>query len=111
GSCDRLFQEPGRLAVFQCRSKQSGACNQIDHSEQHGLGFSVCIASRSGEAGEIAMNWYRENRWLGNFLIAFGLALVVGLWFLFYARGSFADTMTEFNAAATERSRLEHLNS
>jgi hypothetical protein len=56
------------------------------------------------------MNWYRENRWLGNFLIAFGLALVVGLWFLFYARGSFADTMTEFNAAATERSRLEHLN-
>jgi len=56
------------------------------------------------------MNWYRENRWLGNFLIAFGLALLVGLWFLFYARGSFADAMTEFNAAGTERSRLEHLN-
>ncbi|HEY6071595.1 MAG TPA: Amuc_1100 family pilus-like protein [Chthoniobacterales bacterium] len=56
------------------------------------------------------MNWYRENRWLGNFLIAFGLALFFGLWFLFYARGSFADAMTEFNAAATERSRLEHLN-
>jgi len=56
------------------------------------------------------MNWYRENRWLGNFLIAFGLALLIGLWSLFHARGAFADAMTEFNAAATERSRLEHLN-
>ena len=56
------------------------------------------------------MNWYRENRWLGNFLIGFGLALLVGLWFLFHAKGAFADAMTEFNAAATERSRLEHLN-
>lgn len=56
------------------------------------------------------MNWYRENRWLGNFLIAVAVALLVGLWFLFHAKGAFADAMTEFNAAATERSRLEHLN-
>ena len=56
------------------------------------------------------MNWYRGNRWLGNFLIAFAAAQLVGLWFLFYAKGVLGDAMTEFNAAATERSRLEHLN-
>jgi hypothetical protein len=56
------------------------------------------------------MTWYRENRWLGNFLIAFAAALLIGLWFLFHAKGAFADAMTEFNAVATERSRLEHLN-
>jgi hypothetical protein len=56
------------------------------------------------------MNWYRENRWLGNFLIAFVAALLIGLWFVFHAKSAFADAMTEFNAAATERSRLEHLN-
>lgn len=56
------------------------------------------------------MNWYQENRWLGNFLIALGLALLVGIWFLFHSKSAFADAMTEFNAAATERSRLEHLN-
>ncbi|PYK29716.1 MAG: hypothetical protein DME57_09405 [Verrucomicrobia bacterium] len=55
------------------------------------------------------MNWYQENRWLGNFLIAFSAGLLIGLWFLFYAKGTFADAMTEYNAAATERSRLEHL--
>jgi hypothetical protein len=56
------------------------------------------------------MNWYRENRWLGNFLIAFAAAILLAIWFLFHARGDFADALTEFNAAATERSRLEHLN-
>ena len=55
------------------------------------------------------MNWYRENRWLGNFLIAFGAALLIALWFLFHAKGAYADAQTEFNAAATERGRLEHL--
>src|ERR1700719_4970606 len=56
------------------------------------------------------MNWYRENRWLGNFLIAFALSIVMALWFLFRARSAFADASAEFNQAATERSRLEHLN-
>lgn len=56
------------------------------------------------------MNWYRENRWLGHFLIAFASALLIGLWFFFHAKGAFADAMTEFNTAAIERSRLEHLN-
>ena len=56
------------------------------------------------------MNWYRENRWLGNFLIAFAATTLLSIWFLFYAKGDFADALTEFNAASTERSRLEHLN-
>lgn len=56
------------------------------------------------------MKWYRENRWLGNFLLAFAPGLLLGIWFLFHAKGAFGDAFTEFNAAANERSRLEHLN-
>ena len=56
------------------------------------------------------MNWYRDNRWIGNFLIACGVALLILLWFVFHSKGSFDDAQSEFNAAATERSRLEHLN-
>jgi len=56
------------------------------------------------------MNWYRENRWLGNFLIAFGAGLIIALWFLFHARGEFSDAAAQFNEVATERARLEHLN-
>src|SRR2546430_3248521 len=55
------------------------------------------------------MNWYRENRWLGNFLIAFGIALLIAVWFLFHAQSGFAEAATQSNAAATERNRLEHL--
>src|SRR6266480_2417203 len=56
------------------------------------------------------MNWYRENRWLGNFLIAAAGAALLALWFLFHARSGFAEASAEFTAAATERTRLEHLN-
>ena len=56
------------------------------------------------------MNWYRDNRWLGNFLIIFAASLLLSLWLLIYAKGAFADASSEFNAAGTERSRLEHLN-
>src|SRR5437588_4421447 len=56
------------------------------------------------------MNWYRENRWLSNFLIVFAAAMLLAIWFLVHAKGVFADALTEFNAASTERSRLEHLN-
>ena len=56
------------------------------------------------------MNWYRENRWLGNFLIALGGAALLSLWFLFHARSGFAEASAEFSQAATERNRLEHLN-
>src|SRR5256885_3559930 len=56
------------------------------------------------------MNWYRENRWLGNFLIALAGAALLALWFLFHARSSFAEASAQFNEAAIERNRLEHLN-
>ncbi len=56
------------------------------------------------------MNWYRENRWLGNFLIAFAVTALLSLWFLFGARSGFTEASAQFNEAATERNRLEHLN-
>jgi len=56
------------------------------------------------------MNWYRENRWLGNFLIAFAVTALLALWFLFHARSGFTEASAQFNEAATERNRLEHLN-
>ena len=56
------------------------------------------------------MNWFRENRWLGTFLIVFGLCALLSLFFLFQAKSSSEDAMTRFNEAATERTRLESLN-
>lgn len=56
------------------------------------------------------MNWYRENRWLGNFLIAFAAVVILALWFLFHAEGALAEASVQFNEVATERARLEHLN-
>jgi cell division protein FtsB len=56
------------------------------------------------------MNWYRENRWLGNFLIAFAAILILALWFLFQAKGAFTEASAQFNEIATERAHLEHLN-
>lgn len=56
------------------------------------------------------MNWYRENRWLGNFLIAFAITALLALCFLFRARSGFTEASAQFNGAATERNRLEHLN-
>jgi hypothetical protein len=56
------------------------------------------------------MNWYRENRWLGSFLIAFAVTALLALWFLFRAKSGFTEASAQFNEAATERNRLEHLN-
>src|SRR5438132_4902627 len=56
------------------------------------------------------MSWYRDNRWLGNFVIAFAGAALLALWFLFHAKSGFAEASAQFNDAATERNRLEHLD-
>src|SRR5437016_2734052 len=56
------------------------------------------------------MSWYRDNRWLGNFVIAFAGSALLALWFLFHVRSGFAEAFAQFNDAATERNRLEHLN-
>ena len=56
------------------------------------------------------MSWYRENRWLGNSLLAFAAAVILALWFLFWAKGAFAKASVQFHDVARERARLEHLN-
>jgi hypothetical protein len=56
------------------------------------------------------MSWYRDNRWLGNFVIAFAGSALLALWFLFHAKSGFAEASVQFSDAVTERSRLEHLN-
>ena len=56
------------------------------------------------------MNWFRQNRWLGSFLILFALAALLSLFFLWRVRGAFAAATTRFEAAAAERGRLERLD-
>lgn len=56
------------------------------------------------------MNWYQENRWIGNFLVAFVATLFFATWFLFHCKSEFAEAFVRFNEVATERIRLEHLN-
>jgi hypothetical protein len=56
------------------------------------------------------MNWFRENRWLGMFLIVFGVCVLGSLFFLFHAKGGAEDATDQFNLAAAERNRLESLN-
>ena len=56
------------------------------------------------------MNWYRENRWLGTFVIVLAIATLFALYFLFRAKGAFEEASARFHDAAAERNRLEHLN-
>src|SRR5205085_9968254 len=74
------------------------------------MGVPVRAASRSSQADQTPMNWFRQNRWLGSFLVTFGVATIFALWFLFSAKSNFADALNRFRDAVAERSRLEHLN-
>jgi hypothetical protein len=56
------------------------------------------------------MNWFGQNRWLGTFLIVFGIATIGALYFLFSARGSSNEALTKFQEAVTEKNRLERLD-
>ena len=56
------------------------------------------------------MNWFQQNRWLGTFLIVFGICTLCALFFLFRARSGFEEASARFNDAAVERSRLERLD-
>jgi len=53
------------------------------------------------------MNWFQASRWLGRFLVAFGICALVALWFLFHAKGNFGEAKRRFDETAAERSRLE----
>jgi hypothetical protein len=56
------------------------------------------------------MNWFRENRWLGTFVIVLAIATLLALYFLLRAKGAFEEASARFKDAAAERNRLEHLN-
>jgi hypothetical protein len=55
------------------------------------------------------MNWFRENRFLGTFLILFGLATIAAIWFLFSAKGNWDEASARFNQTAAELNRLQQL--
>ena len=56
------------------------------------------------------MNWFQQNRWLGTFLIVFGVCLLLAGYFFFSTKSGYDDAFARFNEAATERSRLERLD-
>jgi hypothetical protein len=56
------------------------------------------------------VNWFRHNRWLGTFLIVFGVITLVLLLFLWRARSGFAEANGRLTESLNERDRLEGLN-
>jgi hypothetical protein len=56
------------------------------------------------------MNWFRENRFLGPFLVVFGVGTLGALWFLFSAKSDWDEALSRFNNTATELNRLERLS-
>jgi len=55
------------------------------------------------------MNWFRENRFLATFLIAFVFCLAGSVCFLFSAKSDWDEASTRFNQTAAELNRLERL--
>jgi hypothetical protein len=56
------------------------------------------------------MNWFQQNRWLGTFLVVFGIcALIAGILF-FLAGSNWSSARSAFDTATAERSRLEGLD-
>lgn len=56
------------------------------------------------------MNWFRENKFLGAFLIAFGGATLICAFLLEEAKSSFTDATDEFNRTTAELDRLQRLH-
>ena len=56
------------------------------------------------------MNWFRQNRWLGAFLIVFAGAMLLALLFLWRARSGFEAANARLNDSLNEQSRLERLS-
>jgi hypothetical protein len=55
------------------------------------------------------MNRFRQNRFLGTFLVVVGVATLAALWFLFSAKSAWDEAAIDFNQAAAELNRLERL--
>jgi hypothetical protein len=56
------------------------------------------------------MNWFRQNRWLGTFLVAFAICTLGAGYFVYSAKSRSDDALAHFNEAAAERTRLERLD-
>jgi hypothetical protein len=56
------------------------------------------------------MNWFRENRFLGAFLVLFGVCLIGVLWFFYSAKSDWDEASARFGNASSELNRLERLN-
>src|ERR1041385_4205326 len=56
------------------------------------------------------MNWFKHDRWLGTFLIVFGVATLCAVIFLWRAHGSFVDANTDLAQTLDEQDRLVRLN-
>ena len=56
------------------------------------------------------MNWFQQNRWLGTFLIAFGICVLIAGVLFFLARSNWNRARSVFDKEAAERSRLERLD-
>ena len=57
-----------------------------------------------------AMKWFQQNRWLGTFLILFGICVLFTGFLFYWTRGKWSDARQAFDKAAAERSRLQRLD-
>ncbi len=55
------------------------------------------------------MSWFRQNRFLGTFLMVFGIATLAAAYFLWSARSGFDAARARFDENATELNRLQRL--
>ena len=55
------------------------------------------------------MNWFQQNKFLGTFLIIFGVATLAAAFFLWSAKSEFDDAKARFDENATELNRLQRL--
>src|SRR5215472_12777441 len=56
------------------------------------------------------MNWFQQNRWLGTFLIVFGICVLFCGTIFYFARSGWSAATSEFDKATAELSRLERLD-
>ena len=56
------------------------------------------------------MRWFQQNRWLGTFLILFGISVLFTGFLFYWTRANWSDARQAFDKAAGERNRLERLD-
>lgn len=55
------------------------------------------------------MSWFRQNRFLGTFLIVFAIAFLAAAYFVWGAKSSFSEAKARFDENALELNRLQRL--